>query len=168
MYYVHVYNNKKIGGHRAGQVRPRRVRAEEVPTGVRPVLAHRGTCVRPPLSLTLTVLTLPTVGYDLKRVPASLHKLAFLVGRWRSEFGGKADFPTIPRFTYGEQLDFSVASVQDNGTALLNYTSSPLISIGYLLRWSLAGRSLGTTATSPSCTARPASSLSTPTPPGWP
>ncbi|VDN52056.1 unnamed protein product [Dracunculus medinensis] len=33
--------------------------------------------------------------------------IAFLIGRWRSEFSGKAFFPTIPKFTYGEELNFS-------------------------------------------------------------
>jgi hypothetical protein len=54
-------------------------------------------------------------------VPESLQKVAFLIGRWRSEFGGKAIFPTIPKFTYGEQLDFSVATA--GGAPVLNYTS---------------------------------------------
>uniref|UniRef100_A0A7E4W442 THAP4_heme-bd domain-containing protein n=1 Tax=Panagrellus redivivus TaxID=6233 RepID=A0A7E4W442_PANRE len=59
--------------------------------------------------------------YDLKKVPPNLHKVAFLVGKWRSEFGGKADFPTIPRFTYGEELDIKLAK----GLAhpVLNYTA---------------------------------------------
>lgn len=38
-----------------------------------------------------------TLEYDLKKVPIELRKVAFLIGKWRSEFGGKAFFPTIPR-----------------------------------------------------------------------
>ncbi|CAD5208902.1 unnamed protein product [Bursaphelenchus xylophilus] len=59
--------------------------------------------------------------YDIKNLAPSLHKIAFLVGIWRSEFGGKADFPTIPRFTYGEQLDISIA--KSTRTPVLNYTA---------------------------------------------
>ena len=29
-------------------------------------------------------------GYDLRNVPPNLHKVAFLIGRWKSDFGGKA------------------------------------------------------------------------------
>jgi hypothetical protein len=46
--------------------------------------------------------------------------VAFLLGRWRSDFGGKADFPTIPKFTYGEELDFSLSTLMS--VPVLNYT----------------------------------------------
>uniref|UniRef100_A0A914KZM5 ShKT domain-containing protein n=1 Tax=Meloidogyne incognita TaxID=6306 RepID=A0A914KZM5_MELIC len=59
--------------------------------------------------------------YDLRKTPPSLHKLAFLIGRWRSDFGGKADFPTIPKFTYGEELDFSLSTVMK--MPVLNYSA---------------------------------------------
>jgi hypothetical protein len=59
-------------------------------------------------------------GYDVRKVPPNLHKLAFLIGRWKSDFGGKADFPTIPKFTYGEELDFSLATRMN--IPVLNYT----------------------------------------------
>lgn len=59
--------------------------------------------------------------YNMRRVPPSLQHIAFLIGRWRSDFGGKADFPTIPRFTYGEEIDFGIATV--NGKSVLNYTA---------------------------------------------
>ena len=58
--------------------------------------------------------------YDLKKVPPNLHKVAFLIGKWRSEFGGKADFPTIPRFTYGEEIDIKLAT--NMKYPVLNYT----------------------------------------------
>ena len=46
-----------------------------------------------------------------------------MVGRWRSEFGGKAFFPTIPKFTYGAQVDITIAdNAEDAKTPLLNYT----------------------------------------------
>uniref|UniRef100_A0A1I7XZF0 ShKT domain-containing protein n=1 Tax=Steinernema glaseri TaxID=37863 RepID=A0A1I7XZF0_9BILA len=83
--------------------------------------------------------------YDLRRVPDNLQriafligrwrsefggkavfptipKIAFLIGRWRSEFGGKAVFPTIPKFTYGEELDISL-SKDGKGLPTLNYTA---------------------------------------------
>jgi len=59
--------------------------------------------------------------YDLRVMPPSLQKLAFLIGRWKSEFGGKADFPTIPRFTYGEKLDFSLSTL--GRIPVINYTA---------------------------------------------
>lgn len=45
--------------------------------------------------------------YDVNQVLENLMPIAFLIGRWRSEFSGKAFFPTIPKFTYGEELNFS-------------------------------------------------------------
>lgn len=61
--------------------------------------------------------------YDVKLLPAKLKSIAWMVGRWRSEFGGKAFFPTIPKFTYGEQVDITIAdNSQDTHTPLLNYT----------------------------------------------
>ncbi|CAD6194075.1 unnamed protein product [Caenorhabditis auriculariae] len=60
--------------------------------------------------------------YDVRRLPPNLKSVAWLVGRWRSEFGGKAFFPTIPKFTYGEQLDISIGEVS-MGAPLLNYTA---------------------------------------------
>ncbi|CAI5445905.1 unnamed protein product [Caenorhabditis angaria] len=60
--------------------------------------------------------------YDVKLLPAKLKSIAWMVGKWRSEFGGKAFFPTIPKFTYGEQVDISIGDVK-MGTPLLNYTA---------------------------------------------
>ncbi|TKR81485.1 hypothetical protein L596_015348 [Steinernema carpocapsae] len=60
--------------------------------------------------------------YDLRRVPDNLQRIAFLIGKWRSEFGGKAVFPTIPKFTYGEELDISL-SKDGKGLPTLNYTA---------------------------------------------
>ncbi|KAL3069697.1 hypothetical protein niasHS_015931 [Heterodera schachtii] len=80
--------------------------------------------------------------YDIRRVPAHLQRLAFLIGRWQSDFGGKADFPTIPRFTYGEKLDFSVSTHLKQ--SVLNYSAfawdnSDLTELhsehGFLLGW---------------------------------
>ncbi|KAI6204270.1 hypothetical protein M3Y94_00653400 [Aphelenchoides besseyi] len=59
--------------------------------------------------------------YDIRVLPPHLHKIAFLVGKWRSEFGGKAHFPTMPKFTYGEQLDISY--VPNTIVPQLNYTA---------------------------------------------
>uniref|UniRef100_A0A0K0G1V8 Si:ch211-105d4.5 (inferred by orthology to a zebrafish protein) n=1 Tax=Strongyloides venezuelensis TaxID=75913 RepID=A0A0K0G1V8_STRVS len=60
--------------------------------------------------------------YDLKKVPPNLKRIAFLIGKWRSDFGGKADFPTIPRFTYGEEIDFRLANLNSTHPSL-NYTA---------------------------------------------
>lgn len=49
--------------------------------------------------------------------------MAWLLGRWRSEAGGKAVFPTIPNFTYGEQLDFAIADAPPRGSRALNYSA---------------------------------------------
>ncbi|ULT99512.1 hypothetical protein L3Y34_000672 [Caenorhabditis briggsae] len=62
--------------------------------------------------------------YDVKLLPPKLKSIAWMVGRWRSEFGGKAFFPTIPKFTYGEQVDITIADNAENAkTPLLNYTA---------------------------------------------
>jgi len=61
--------------------------------------------------------------YDIRRLPANLQPIAFLLGKWRSEHGGKAVFPTIPKFTYGEQLDFSITDEHQRGLRGLNYTA---------------------------------------------
>uniref|UniRef100_A0A0R3RJ63 ShKT domain-containing protein n=1 Tax=Elaeophora elaphi TaxID=1147741 RepID=A0A0R3RJ63_9BILA len=44
--------------------------------------------------------------YDLKKIPVTLKSVAFLIGKWCSEFGGKAVFPTIPTITYGGEIHF--------------------------------------------------------------
>jgi hypothetical protein len=60
--------------------------------------------------------------FDIKNLPSELKPLSFLVGRWRSEFGGKAHFPGIPDFTYGEQVDFAISQPSKTGPPALNYT----------------------------------------------
>lgn len=60
--------------------------------------------------------------YDTANLPPELQSIGFLVGRWRSEFGGKAKFPTIPVFTYGEQIDFTISEKPVFGLRSLNYT----------------------------------------------
>uniref|UniRef100_A0A915I737 THAP4-like heme-binding beta-barrel domain-containing protein n=1 Tax=Romanomermis culicivorax TaxID=13658 RepID=A0A915I737_ROMCU len=59
--------------------------------------------------------------YDVKNLPSELRPLAFLVGKWRSDFDGKIRFPTIPVFTYGEELDISIAEKTFQGPPALNY-----------------------------------------------
>ncbi|CAI4233413.1 unnamed protein product [Auanema sp. JU1783] len=61
--------------------------------------------------------------YDLRRLPSSLQPLGFLVGKWRSEHGGKAIFPTIPKFTYGEEIEFSIPDDIMQSQKALNYTA---------------------------------------------
>jgi hypothetical protein len=45
-----------------------------------------------------------------------------LVGIWRSEHGGKAIFPTIPKFTYGEEIRISLSDNHLTALPALNYT----------------------------------------------
>jgi len=61
--------------------------------------------------------------FDANQLPPHLKPLEFLVGVWRSNDGGKAVFPTIPKFTYGEQVEFSVASPALSGSQSINYTA---------------------------------------------
>ena len=58
----------------------------------------------------------------MTRLPPSLYPLSFLVGVWRSDHGGKAVFPTIPKFTYGEEIQFSIPSENMTAIKALNYT----------------------------------------------
>ncbi|KAI6191971.1 hypothetical protein M3Y97_00285600 [Aphelenchoides bicaudatus] len=52
-----------------------------------------------------------------------LKPIQFLIGIWRSEHDGKAFFPTIPRFTYGEQLEIKLPGLQFNSRPALNYSA---------------------------------------------
>ncbi|VDK43535.1 unnamed protein product [Anisakis simplex] len=61
--------------------------------------------------------------FDASLVPDSLKPLAWLIGIWRSEHGGKAIFPTIPKFTYGEQVEISIANNHMSALKALNYTA---------------------------------------------
>ncbi|VDL78222.1 unnamed protein product [Nippostrongylus brasiliensis] len=60
--------------------------------------------------------------YDLRRLPSTLQPISFLIGKWRSEHGGKAIFPTIPKFTYGEEVDISIPDDALQARRALNYT----------------------------------------------
>lgn len=60
--------------------------------------------------------------YDARALPPDLASLGFLLGKWRSDFGGKARFPTIPVFTYGEIVDFSVGDYSPVSPPVVNYT----------------------------------------------
>lgn len=61
--------------------------------------------------------------FDVRRMPESLKPLAWLIGKWRAESGGKAIFPTIPIFTYGEQVEFSLPDSSMKAIKALNYTA---------------------------------------------
>ncbi|WKX95058.1 hypothetical protein Q1695_011928 [Nippostrongylus brasiliensis] len=65
----------------------------------------------------------PEKKYDLRRLPSTLQPISFLIGKWRSEHGGKAIFPTIPKFTYGEEVDISIPDDALQARRALNYTS---------------------------------------------
>ncbi|ETN86482.1 hypothetical protein NECAME_16312 [Necator americanus] len=65
--------------------------------------------------------------FDVRRLPKELKSIAWMIGRWRSEFGGKAFFPTIPKFTYGEQIDISISDITRKGKPSLNYTYLPFL-----------------------------------------
>lgn len=61
--------------------------------------------------------------FDVSRIPPHLQPIAWLIGIWRSEHGGKAMFPTIPKFTYGEQVEISLPDEHMTGLKALNYTA---------------------------------------------
>ncbi|PIO74535.1 hypothetical protein TELCIR_03462 [Teladorsagia circumcincta] len=83
--------------------------------------------------------------YDLRRLAPQLQPLAFLIGKWRSEHGGKAIFPTIPKFTYGEEVDISIPDDALQAAKALNYTyahsvdsfTPNLRSTGLIREWTL-------------------------------
>lgn len=80
--------------------------------------------------------------FDLRLVPNNLQPLAWLIGIWRSEHGGKALFPTIPKFTYGEEIQFSLSDPHMNASKALNYTlvvmgSAALIVLFSAFAWSV-------------------------------
>ncbi|CAJ0945486.1 unnamed protein product, partial [Mesorhabditis belari] len=61
--------------------------------------------------------------YDITRLSPDLASLAWLIGKWRSEHGGKAIFPTIPKFTYGEEIEFTVPDDKMQAVRAINYTA---------------------------------------------
>ncbi|CAD5229472.1 unnamed protein product [Bursaphelenchus okinawaensis] len=61
--------------------------------------------------------------FDELNAPANLRPLGWLIGIWRSEHDGKAFFPTIPKFTYGEQIEFSIPDHQLTARSAFNYTA---------------------------------------------
>lgn len=65
----------------------------------------------------------PNPKFDVKNVPELLQPLAFLIGIWRAETGGKAIFPTMPVFTYGEEMEISLPSTDMQGLVALNYSA---------------------------------------------
>lgn len=65
----------------------------------------------------------PSNKFDISRIPSNLQPIAWLVGIWRSEHGGKAIFPTIPKFTFGEEIQISISDIHMKATPALNYTA---------------------------------------------
>ncbi|VDN06867.1 unnamed protein product [Thelazia callipaeda] len=63
------------------------------------------------------------LGFDIRYVPQALKPLAWLIGIWRAETGGKAIFPTIPVFTYGEQIEFALPNDGLKALKALNYSA---------------------------------------------
>lgn len=61
--------------------------------------------------------------FDVRNMPDSLRPLSFLLGVWRADTGGKAVFPTIPVFTYGEQIEISLPDNSMKALKALNYTA---------------------------------------------
>ena len=49
-------------------------------------------------------ILISTLGLISGELSATNKKLEWFVGRWRSEFGGKIVWPTVPTMTYGEEL----------------------------------------------------------------
>lgn len=60
--------------------------------------------------------------YDPRRLSAELQPLGKFLGIWKSDHGGKANFPTIPVFTYGEEVEFAIGDDNTQFPALINYT----------------------------------------------
>jgi len=55
---------------------------------------------------------------------APLNQLEWLIGQWKSEFGGKIVWPTVPTMTYGENLTIQQAPLSyGTGYHFLNFTS---------------------------------------------
>jgi len=61
--------------------------------------------------------------YDISQIPPDLWPVRRFIGIWQSDFDGKAHFPTMPIFTYGERLDFSIAEPPVFGARSLNYSA---------------------------------------------
>uniref|UniRef100_A0A914IET9 THAP4-like heme-binding beta-barrel domain-containing protein n=1 Tax=Globodera rostochiensis TaxID=31243 RepID=A0A914IET9_GLORO len=61
--------------------------------------------------------------YDQSRVPSNLRPISWLLGIWRSEHDGKAMFPTIPKFTFGEQISIALSDSRMSGPPAFNYTA---------------------------------------------
>ncbi|KAL3092306.1 hypothetical protein niasHT_028184 [Heterodera trifolii] len=61
--------------------------------------------------------------YDQSRVPPNLRIISWLLGVWRSEHDGKAMFPTIPKFTYGEEISIALSDTRMNGLPAFNYSA---------------------------------------------
>uniref|UniRef100_A0A915E9S1 THAP4-like heme-binding beta-barrel domain-containing protein n=1 Tax=Ditylenchus dipsaci TaxID=166011 RepID=A0A915E9S1_9BILA len=71
--------------------------------------------------------------FDVRLLPDNSKPLEWLLGIWRSESGVKVEeiqstlaiFPTIPTFTYGEQIEISIASsaLVSNHAPSFNYTT---------------------------------------------
>lgn len=55
-------------------------------------------------------------------MPDLLRPLGFLLGVWKAESGGKAVFPTMPTFTFGERIEICLSSETMHGLPALNYT----------------------------------------------
>ncbi|KAL7072103.1 hypothetical protein ACQ4LE_008772 [Meloidogyne hapla] len=61
--------------------------------------------------------------YDGFLAPDSLKPISWLLGVWRSEHDGKAMFPTIPKFTYGEEISISLTNPKLHAEPAFNYTA---------------------------------------------
>ncbi|VDM93897.1 unnamed protein product [Onchocerca ochengi] len=76
------------------------------------------------LAFSIIIITINVVkGFNVSRVPSHLQSIAWLIGIWQSNHGGKAIFPTIPTFTYGEQVKISLSDEHMTGLEALNYTA---------------------------------------------
>uniref|UniRef100_A0A0N4ZC55 ShKT domain-containing protein n=1 Tax=Parastrongyloides trichosuri TaxID=131310 RepID=A0A0N4ZC55_PARTI len=62
--------------------------------------------------------------FDKSKLAENLRPISWLVGIWRSEHDGKVTFPTIPKFTYGEQIEISIPDNELTARKALNYTAS--------------------------------------------
>uniref|UniRef100_A0A914V5R0 THAP4-like heme-binding beta-barrel domain-containing protein n=1 Tax=Plectus sambesii TaxID=2011161 RepID=A0A914V5R0_9BILA len=58
------------------------------------------------------------------RLSADNRQLEWIMGKWRSEFGGKVFWPTVPTMTYGEEMIIQEAPLaRSSGVQFLNFSA---------------------------------------------
>jgi hypothetical protein len=69
-----------------------------------------------------TVVLLCVLSGAAAILSADNRRLQWIVGKWRSEFGGKVFWPTVPTMTYGEEMIIQEAPLaRSSGVQFLNF-----------------------------------------------